>query len=193
MSVQNVEDEICLFVKLTPFAIGSLVPYPFELMVQGDLNTTSGNGLRVTNRVRRTQEGDKPPVFTTATKFRLPRKSGSVSTRAPQVEFEISEDDFNTVMGACETRFLKRRYSIKLPSGVTAEIDRYMQNDHEFSPYVKIDIENADEAQIDIYLAELKDKGFHLAEIVNPPGVESPEIKEAIDALMSGDWNLARE
>jgi CYTH domain-containing protein len=188
----NVEDEICLFVRLTPFTIGKLNEMPYDLMVQGDLNTTSKEGLRVTNRVRMTKEGDKPPVFTTATKFRLPRKSGSVSTKAPQVEFDIEESDFNTVMGACESRYVKRRYSVKLSSGVTVEIDRYMENSNEFSKYAKIDIENADETQLDIYLSELKDRGIHFAEIINPPGVENDSIKANIDELMGKTWNLAR-
>lgn len=190
----NVEDEICLFVRLTPFSLGILSEMPdYELMVQGDLNTTSSNGLRVTNRVRMTQRGEEKPVFTTATKFRLPRKEGSVSTKAPQVEFEISQQDFNTVMGTCESRYVKRRYSIKLPSGVVVEVDRYMENDYEFSKFAKIDIEKADEALIDIYISELKDKGIHFAEIINTPGVESPAIKKALDELMSQTWNLAKK
>lgn len=194
MSSKNVEEELCLFVRLTPFTNGKLNEMAvFELMVQGDLNTTSSNGLRVTNRVRMTQCGALPPVFTTATKFRLPRKEGSISTKAPQVEFKISEEDFNTIMGACESRYVKRRYSIKLPSGVTVEIDRYMENDYEFSKFAKIDIENADEAMIDIYISELKDKGIHFAEIINPPGVENSAIKKAIDELMCQTWNLVKK
>jgi len=186
----NVEDEICLFVRLPVFTIGKLADMPYQLMVQGDLNTTSANGLRVTNRVRMTQLSDDNKVFTTATKFRLPRKSGSVSTQAPQVEFEINEEDFNTVMGACESRYVKRRYSVKIPSGVTVEIDRYMEKNNDFSKFAKIDIEKADETMLDIYLAELKEIGLHVGAIINPPGVESQEIKEQIDELMGRQWNL---
>lgn len=187
----NVEDEICLFVRLPVFTIGKLAELPFVLMVQGDLNTTSADGLRVTNRVRMTEESNGKKVFTTATKFRLPRKEGSVSTKAPQVEFEIEESDFNTVMGACESRYVKRRYIAKLPSGVIAEIDRYMEKNNDFSKIVKIDIEKGDETKVETYLSELKDMGIHISGIINPPGVESPEIKEKIDELMSRQWNLA--
>lgn len=186
----NVEAEICLFVRLPVFTIGRLADLPYQLMTQGDLNSTSPNGLRITNRVRMTEESDGSKVFTTATKFRLPRKSGSVMTNAPQTEFVIGEEDFNTVMGACESRYVKRRYSVKIPSGVTVEIDRYIEKNHEFSKFAKIDIEKADEAMLDIYLAELKEMGIHFASIINPPGVESDEIKEQIDELMGRQWNL---
>lgn len=188
----NVEDEICLFVRLPVFTIGKLADMPYQLMVQGDLNTTSANGLRVTNRVRMTQDTpDGEKVFTTATKFRMPRKAGSVSTKAPQTEFEVDEEDFNTVMGACESRYVKRRYSIKIPSGVTVEIDRYMEKNNDFSKFAKIDIEKADETMLETYLTELKELGLHVGSIINPPGVESQEIKEQIDELMGRQWNLA--
>lgn len=187
----NVEKELCIFAHIPVFTIGRLNDYPYQVMVQGDLNTTTPEGLRVTNRVRRTEDNGKV-VYTTATKFRLPRVEGSVNTAAPQVEFTIDEDDFKTVMGACTQRYVKRRYTIPLPSGVKAEIDRYLESEspYEFSRIVKIDIEGGDEAQIDVYLAELRQLGFHIGEIINPPGVESPAIKEAIDELMGTRWNL---
>lgn len=188
----NVESELCLFVRLAVFTIGKLSSLPYELMTQGDLNSTSKEGLRITNRVRMTEDGETGDrVYTTATKFRLPRKEGSVSTHAPQVEFDITEEDFNTVMGACESRYVKRRYSVELPSGVVVEIDRYLESNHEFSKMAKIDIEKADESKLDQYIEELRELGIHFSGIVNPPGVESQEIKDQLDELMSRQWNLA--
>ena len=191
----NVEKELCLFAHIPVFTVGRLNDYPYRLMVQGDLNTTNDSGARVTNRVRGTyDENGENPVYSTATKFRSPRKEGSVNTHAPQVEFEISEEDFKTIMGACANRFVKRRYTIPLPSGVKVEIDRYLECEEprEFSKIVKIDIEGGDEAQIDLYLAEMRDLGFHVGTIINPPGVESPEIKERLNELMSRTWNLVK-
>lgn len=191
---KNEERELCLFVKIPIFTVGRLNNYPYQLMVQGDLNTSTEAGIRVTNRVRMTANQDgSEAVYSTATKFRFPRQEGSVDTRAPQVEFNIDKADFDTIMGMCTSRYVKRRYTVQLKDGLLVEFDRYMTDadTNEFSPYIKIDIENGKQEEIDLYLAELKELGFHISEIINPPGVDSPEIGEMITKLMSEEFNLA--
>lgn len=188
----NLEKEICLFAQLTIFSIGKLNTLPYVLMTQGDLNSTTSSGLRITNRVRMSKTGDSgAPVFSTATKFRLPRKNGSVTSGAAEVEFEVTEEDFNAIMGSCESRYLKRRYSFDLGDGLKAEVDRYYDNEQgDFSRIVKIDIENGDEHYLPDYLSKLEAYGIFISNLINPPSEESQAIKDRITELMTRTWNL---
>lgn len=191
----NQEVEATIFARVSIFTMGLLRKLPYLNMVQGEVPSTTNEGLRIGNRVRMTMNPDgSEKVITVTTKFRIPRKEGSVVSTCPQVELHATQGDFEVIMGASPVRHVKRRYVFRLSDDKLAEIDVYVTNEEtvDLSRDIKIDIGKCDEANVEQYLAELADKGIHLEEIYNPIGVESDGIKNKITQLITEEWNLKK-
>lgn len=187
------ENEICVFVNALPQTIERMKGRVSQSMTQIEIHSKTEKGVKITTRARKTDMGSNP-VSILATKIRLPRQEGSISSQALEFErpeFQISNTEFDTLAAYCDICHKKRRFSYQLDDDVVAEIDVYQTKDNDFYPIVKVDIENGKESNFDFYLEELREKyGIVFDSIVNPPGTDSESIGNDITELMTVIYNL---
>jgi hypothetical protein len=194
MSAQ--EDEICLFMLFGSGTVGLLNARRKEsqFIFQAEVNSTTDEGLRITNRVRGIglPGSGKPNVYTQATKYRLPRAEGSVSSSCIEQEKAIDAESFGAVIRFMPTVHHKYRHTFELENGLKIEVDHYCNaGDNVGGQFGKVDIENGNEQDIPLYLETLRKLGIAYTQLINPPGVESPEIKETMTHYMGSVCNHA--
>lgn len=196
MSAQ--EDEICLFMLFGAGTIGLLNARrkESEFIFQAEVNSSTEEGLRITNRVRGIGKpgSGEPNRYTQATKYRLPRKEGSVSSSCIEQEKEIDAESFGSVIRFMPAVHHKYRHTFEIGDGLKIEVDHYCDRGQQVGgTFGKVDIEGGVEADIPKYLELLRRTGIFYTTLINPPGVESPEIKATMTHYMSDVCNHATQ
>lgn len=192
------EAELCLFVLL---GIGSKAMLnakrsEAQYIIQGETNSTTPSGMKITNRVRRIATFDergesKGTVYTAATKFRLPRTEGSINSECIETETAIDENGYRAVQPFAQSIHHKFRHVIPMDD-LHIEIDHYIPPGEIYGgTFAKIDIEGGDETELDRIIEVLRRHEITFVNIINPPGIENDNIKANIDNLMSYEYNHA--
>lgn len=160
------------------------------------------NGTRITVRVRRTEghcsNEDDPENHTTyeaATKYRLPYDPKSMTSRCIELEKIITPEEYEMALPFGERLYQKRRFIFPLIHNFIAELDWYVdKSTGDFARYCKMDINTSSTGlrpgQIVTLLKSLPEKGIIITDLINPPWVHSPKVKERISDLMEKQWNL---
>lgn len=190
------ESELCLFVLL---GVGTKAMLNSKrgdaaYMIQAETNSSTDKGMRVTNRVRRTVTFDdrgnlQSEVYEAATKFRLPRQEGSINSECIETEVAIDEHGFRQVLAFAGTIHHKFRHVIPL-GDLKIEIDHYVPpGEIHGGSFAKIDIEGANESGLSSIMERLRQHEIVWVDVINPPGVESDDIKNRISSLMAYEYN----
>ncbi|ATA65625.1 hypothetical protein CPT_Moabite_020 [Serratia phage Moabite] len=194
------ENEVAFFFQITPETRQTLLETPDYLIItQSEIQTVADNGLRLTNRVRRTEAVQAKTsvgvVFECATKYRFPGKPGDMTSRCLEREFQVSEEEYELALPFGERVYHKRRFSFNL-AGFEADLDWFVEKEsNDFGEWVKLDINVPEEGITDSKLYQLLTKlpqsGITIANLINPPGIYNERIKSTISDLMQNTWNLA--
>ncbi|UQT02895.1 hypothetical protein TOTORO_00320 [Serratia phage vB_SmaS-Totoro] len=192
------ENEVAFFFQITPETRQVLLETQNYLIItQSEIQTTADTGLRLTNRVRRTEAVEASVssgvLFECATKYRFPGKSGDMTSRCLEREFQVSEEEYELALPFGERVYHKRRYCFKL-DGFDADLDWFVEKESkDFGDWVKLDInvpeEGVTDAKLLQLLAKLPQTGITIANLINPPGVYNDRVKSTISDLMQNTWN----
>lgn len=194
------ENEVAFFFKITPETRQTLLEITKYLIItQSEIQAIADGGLRITNRVRRTEAVDgasRGVIFEAATKYRFPGKSGDMTSRCLEREFQVSEEEYELALPFGERVYQKRRFCFDL-EGFECDLDWYTEKDsNDFSEWVKLDInvpaEGIEDSKLFLLLSKLPASGITIADLINPPGVYNDNIKKRISDLMQGSWNQAK-
>lgn len=196
MSKKSNENELAFFFKFDQKTYDFLKSQErYLLLTQSEVNSTTKKGLRVTNRVRRTDYVGlgKETVFESATKYRLPLDENMISSSV-ELEKVITEDEFKMSLPFGESLFVKRRIEFEI-AGYFAELDWYVEKESkDLGYFAKLDINvtsaGLTKEQKTYLLQSLPEIGITITDLINPPWVIDPAIGKRIGSLINDCWNL---
>lgn len=193
------ENEVALFFRMTPESVAVLRNWqqPYLQITQSETNATTTKGQRVTLRVRRTEtiNGDGAVLYEGATKYRLPWDPKTLTSKCAEQEKVITEEDYALALPFGERLYQKRRFLFDLIPNLGAELDWYVDKSNmDYGEYCKMDINTPPEGfspqMITGLLKHLPKHGIVIADLINPPWIQSKAIGQRIGELMEKRWNL---
>lgn len=191
------ENEMAFFFAVDSATVSRFRDMKKYLMItQSECYSNTSTGLRITNRVRRTElcgEGSGEVIFEAATKYALPPKGGTA--RRVELEKAITQDEYEMTLPFGEKIYQKRRFVFKI-DGLDADLDWYFEKEsQDFGAFCKLDIntpaEGLPKGRVIALLKALPSHGIVIQDLVNPPWLFSDGVKQRIDQLMNAQWNLA--
>ncbi len=197
------ENEVAIFFKVDEASFRRLKESTgdYYQITQSETNALTTNNTRITVRVRRTEVFSESKdvagqvVYEAATKYRLPYDAKTQTSRCIELEKVITPEEYEMALPFGERLYQKRRSLIDLGNGIIGELDWYFdKEENDFGRYCKLDINTPPEGfttgQITALLKKLPDLGIVISELINPPWITSPRIKDRISELMEKRWNL---
>lgn len=190
------ENEMALFFAVDANTVIKFRERDTYLMItQSECYSNTASGMRITNRVRRTEhcgEGGGEIIHEAATKYRLPLKNNV--SRCVEIEKPITKEEYEMTLPFGEKIYQKRRFSFSL-DGYEADLDWYFEKEtQDFGAYCKMDInipaEGLSKGRTIALLKNLPSHGIVIQDLVNPPWLFNNNIKKRIDLLMNAKWNL---